>query len=49
MGGWKGVSVHGEFITLEVERTNTGGVTVQLKLSGLKGVTIKVPDVFRKQ
>ena len=46
--GEKGISVHGNYITLEVERTNTGGVTVQLKLSGLESVTIKAPDMFRK-
>ena len=46
--GEKGTSVHGEFITLEVERTSTGGITVQLKPNGLEGVNIEVPDVFRK-
>ena len=43
-----GVSVYHEFITLEAHRTSTDGVTVQLSLEGLEGVTIRVSDVFRK-
>ncbi len=43
-----GVSVHYEHVTLETDSTNIGGVTVKLVLNGLKGMTIKVSDVFRK-
>ena len=43
----KGVSVHGKFITLEVDRASNDSVTVQLKLNDLEGVTVKVPNVFK--
>ena len=41
-----GVSIHCEHITLEIDRTSTGGITVCLVLSDLGGVTIRIPDVF---
>lgn len=41
-----GISVHEEYITLNVDKTNTG-VTVHLKLKGFKSMNIKVPDVFK--
>ena len=43
----KGVSVHYEYITLNVHKTNTG-IIVQLVLKELKGITVEAPDVFRK-
>ncbi|GAB6945280.1 hypothetical protein [Vulcanisaeta sp. JCM 14467] len=43
-----GISMHGEFIKLETHKTSTSSVMVQLKLKGLKGVTIRVSDVFRR-
>ena len=42
-----GISVHGEHVTLEVERTSTGGMIVHLTFEGFKGTTIKVPNIFR--
>ena len=42
-----GISVYHEHITLKVNKMSTG-ITVQLVLNGLEGVTIRVPDVFRK-
>ena len=47
-GNEEGVSVYGEYITLNAHKTNTGSITVHLELNGLKGITIKVPDVFRR-
>ncbi|WP_460173676.1 hypothetical protein, partial [Vulcanisaeta sp. JCM 14467] len=43
--GEKGISVHGEHVTLEVNKS-TGGITVCLVLSDLGGVTIRIPGVF---
>ena len=43
----KGISVHYEHITLNAHRTKTS-VVVQLTFKGLKGMTINVPNVFRK-
>ncbi|GAB6944980.1 hypothetical protein JCM14467A_17620 [Vulcanisaeta sp. JCM 14467] len=45
--GVSGISVHGEHITLKVNRTNTS-ITVHITPKGLEGMTIRVPDVFRK-
>ena len=44
----EGVSVYYGCATLKIERTRTGGIIVQLSLKGLGGVTIRVPDVFKK-
>ncbi|WP_054850262.1 hypothetical protein [Vulcanisaeta sp. JCM 14467] len=46
--GEKGISVYYEHVTLEAHRTSTGGVTVQLVLNGLEGMTIEVPNIFIK-
>ena len=43
-----GVSVYYGHITLDVHKTNAGSVMVHLVLNGLEGVTIRVPDVFRR-
>ncbi|GAB6945178.1 hypothetical protein [Vulcanisaeta sp. JCM 14467] len=43
-----GISVRGEFITLMVDMTRNGGITVQLNLKGLEGADIEVPNIFIK-
>ena len=43
-----GVSVYYEHVMLEVERTSTGGIMVQLKPNELEGVIVRVPDIFKK-
>ncbi len=42
-----GISVHGEYVTLETHRTNTG-IVVRLVLKGLRGMTIRTLNVFKK-
>ena len=42
-----GISVHGRYVTLEVDKMNNDSITVHLSLRGLKGVTINVPNIFK--
>ena len=42
-----GISIHGEYVTLDVDRMKTS-VPVKLVLKGFRSMTIRVPDVFKK-
>ncbi len=43
-----GVSVHSNYITLNVSKATENGITVQLILKEFDGITINVPDVYIK-
>ena len=43
-----GVSVYYKYITLETNKPNAGGVIVQLSLKGFRGMTFRIPDMFRR-
>lgn len=42
-----GISIYGGHITLEIDKPNENSVTIQLRLKGLKGMKLKVPNIFR--
>ncbi|WP_243665726.1 hypothetical protein [Vulcanisaeta sp. JCM 16159] len=43
-----GISVHGKYITLSVDKASNDSIMVQLKLKGFESVIIEVLDVFMK-
>ena len=42
------MSVYCESITLEADRASNASITVQLMLKDLKGIIVRVSDIFKK-